>query len=290
MFKKMVFLFTLIMSFNLLATDKGEAVLTFDGHEAKKEKVDILFVLDNSGSMHNHKEVIKPKILNILKTLDARANWRAGFMTSDFYDARHGKYIGLEGRINSKLENRHLEVLSALNTLWHLSGGAEEQLLDSTYHALTKERGFFREDAQFVMVYVTDEDDQSALLVEDYISIFNSNFNRKPSLRLIAKKENDTCPAGTWLDEPEKLMKLVQKTQGRLFGICSDFSDDLATSIASSVKIDLGVTLPSKYGVKIFINEKEVKTFSINDDLKTLFIHNLKELTDTSKIKVIFNI
>jgi hypothetical protein len=288
--KKMVFLISLIFSFSAFSSNLGTGTLNFNGMEVEREKYDIVFVVDNSGSMHTHKDVIYNKVLSTFHKLDHVADWKAAFMTADFADARNGNYYGFDGSISSLSSNRQKLVNEALINLWSLHGDANEKLYDSVLHALAAEKSFMRKDAKFILVYVTDEDDDSILSSEDFYHSFLQTYQRNPHFRLVAHTKGGVCNYSNNINYPEKLEELIKLTKGRHLNICSNFASNLVKSIAPSVKLDLKMALPVNHRMKLFLNDMQWSDYTLTQDRRTLFIHRPERMDTVTFIRIEFNL
>lgn len=146
--------------------------------KASLGKVDILFVMDNTGSMVTYQKNIIQKIHNFISSLDkADMDYHIGVTTTDMGPAgQKGRLVtGKKGEIDPKKPsflNR-----SSLNILSHLKenldvgklGHSQEEFFRPSLEALNSttestkahNQGFLRDDAYLALIFFTDTVDQS---------------------------------------------------------------------------------------------------------------------------------
>lgn len=133
----------------------------------KDAKIDILFVIDNSGSMGSiQNNIVKNSALFMKNFLiDNDMKWKMGIISTDKNDI---PYLGF----NTSFDNSYAatktsdEVVqtfqSAVNRLG-VMGDADEYVFYNTHRVMTDimTRAFFRSDAHLAVIMVTDEEEQS---------------------------------------------------------------------------------------------------------------------------------
>lgn len=288
MLNKHLTLSLLILSFNLFASDKGVAELTFKGSEITLDKVDILLVVDNSGSMNSHGKVVKPSLDKVLKKLDLSNDWRVGIITSDTEDVANQYYFGLNGNINSKNPQRYKLIENAITSIWDRHGNATENLFDNVLSIIQQESSFIRDGAKLEIIYITDEDDQSRHSTIDFVAELYARTFKTLSFTLVSPKDNSSCPTTEWNKLP-KLIELVKMTKGLHFPICNPFGAKLVSKMSSGAKLFLNMNIPATSFAKMFINEKEVKS-SLNKERDLLIFIPNKKIQDHTDIKIRFNL
>lgn len=212
-------------------------------------KVDILWVVDNSSSMQKHQERLNqevPKFVEKLKTL--KLDFQMGVVTTSvgYAGASGGQLIGTPKILNAKTKN--LEVLLTQRVLAGEDGSNLEQGLNSMKTVLSPSyltgegAGFLRSEALLVIIALSDEDDFS---VTDRATSFNtfSNFldTIKPdhedgtkswimnfigvlSMTSQCRAYNDYSSVG------EKYLDLVNYSGGVQSSICTD---SLTTAVSN---------------------------------------------------------
>ena len=133
----------------------------------EEEKIyDILWIIDNSGSMNTFQTRLSDNMSNFMSYLNltGNVNFRMGFITTDQYHL-------VAPFIDNNTPNVNLEAAYIIDSIGtHGSGtekGLEKSLQALEYFSLSGE--FIRYDAMLIMIFVSDENDYSPLAVWDYI-------------------------------------------------------------------------------------------------------------------------
>ncbi len=146
-------------------------------------KMDILFVIDNSGSMDREQANLTanfPKFIEVLNDFQGgELDYRVGVTTTSFPasflgitvgSAEEGALLRSDGMTKAWLERTDMDVIGTFTKLATvgLGGSGQEQPLRASRSAVTdrvadgSNASFLREDALFALVILTDEDDGSA--------------------------------------------------------------------------------------------------------------------------------
>ncbi len=158
----------------------GDPVCTVDRFHQPSEpittKVDVLFVMDNSESMHRHWQLMAQSIGKLIHELPPGQDIRFSVLLGTIQ-----KFTGVlfsapgvpkvldskklsEDEIVAALEKTFSEAVKYENVDWI---GAGEALIYSTYYAVTRSakanqrHGFFRPDAALNIIYMSDDADES---------------------------------------------------------------------------------------------------------------------------------
>ena len=175
-----------------IGADEGGNTAGDGGGGEGCEKVDLLFVIDNSGSMADEQASLIASfegfVNGIQATLDSAESYHIGVVTTDAYDANASNcrtlgalvtQTGGEGASNQdclpfSTGKRYLDDTEpnlqdkfACIAQVGISGSGDEIQAQSGYTAVTKimnqqgacNEGFIRDDALLVVVIITDEDD-----------------------------------------------------------------------------------------------------------------------------------
>jgi hypothetical protein len=147
------------------------------------KKMDILFVIDNSGSMAEEQANLStnfPKFIDVLNTArEGLLDYRVGVTTTAFPleilgiplgDGEQGTLLKTRDMTRPWLERSDANLSTTFTTLAQvgIGGSGQEQPLKAALSALTDRvadganAGFIRDDALLAIVVLTDEDDQSA--------------------------------------------------------------------------------------------------------------------------------
>ena len=135
---------------------------------------DILWIIDNSGSMNTFQTRLSSNMSNFMSYINAsgNVNFRMGFITTD-------RYLLVSPYIDNNTSNVNNEAANIVDSIG-ISGSGTEKGLEKAALALehfTLTGEFLREDANLIMIFVSDEFDYSPLATSDYI---NSYLSYKP--------------------------------------------------------------------------------------------------------------
>jgi hypothetical protein len=137
---------------------------------------DILWIIDNSGSMNTFQTRLSANMANFMSYINAsgNVNFRMGFITTDQYQL-------VAAYIDNNTPNVNVAAANIVDSIGiHGSGtekGLEKAALALEYFTLTGT--FLREDANLIMIFVSDEYDYSphgtAVYINDYLSYKSSD-------------------------------------------------------------------------------------------------------------------
>ncbi len=151
------------------------AVEDFEQRE-RNAKVDILFVVDNSPSMYEEQRMLGSRFGSFISALDS-IDWQMAFTTTDTSNGSFGikgSFLDLDGLAGAKILNSNTpnvgQVFSKTvqrkesNCSFVCPTSDEEGLLATIFSmekSLTVNQGFFRDNTDLVLVYISDEDELS---------------------------------------------------------------------------------------------------------------------------------
>lgn len=141
---------------------------------------DILWVIDNSGSMRTFQTRLSANMSNFMTYINAtgNVNFRMGFITTDYH-------ILVAPFIDNNTPNVNATAANIVDSIG-INGSGTERGLQQSLKALEHFHltgTFLREDANLIMIFVSDEHDYSPLTTSDYI---NGYLNYKPSEKIKA--------------------------------------------------------------------------------------------------------
>ena len=137
-------------------------------NQTASERADVLFVVDNSGSMEEEQALLGTNLAAFLAFAQAQGiDYQIAVTTTDVRSrGEHGRFVGTPPIITpatANAENVFLQIVTGLGT----NGSGDEQGLEASYLALsdplinTWNAGFLRADAALAVIYVSDEIDHS---------------------------------------------------------------------------------------------------------------------------------
>lgn len=152
-------------------TTTGTIKMEVDVNQASVSQMDILFVVDNSGSMDQYQQ-------NLGKNIDAligglvKFDVNAAVVTTDVESGKSGQFVNkvLNSKETGFLDQLRKDILQGVN------GSPDEQLFAPTIAALTpplslnENKGFLRTNANLVVVYLTDAEDQGTMEALEFVT------------------------------------------------------------------------------------------------------------------------
>lgn len=187
--------------------------------------LDLIFVVDNSGSMNDNQQTLQSNAIIILEHMDNNnMNYQIGVITTD------SPY--LVGPVITFSDSNRIQELQ--NQLYvGTFGSATERGMEMLYQFFLQGNdpaGFIREDANLGVIFVTDEDDASTSPVSQYFNYYSS---LKPSQSALKLHAVSGLPGiSTCAVDSVKLDYLVSLSGGLFADICQfDWGYDLRNII-----------------------------------------------------------
>ncbi|MEE2828645.1 MAG: hypothetical protein VX498_05630 [Myxococcota bacterium] len=147
-----------------------------------RKTVDILLVVDNSCSMIDEQIKLASNFDNFIEQfLTVDVNYQIGVVTTDMSDPEHqGRLVGETKLITSEMDVDSARETFSENVKVCATGSGFERGLAAAEAALSESflaeggpnAGLLRDDAALSIVFVSDEDDGSALPVGEYLTFF----------------------------------------------------------------------------------------------------------------------
>jgi hypothetical protein len=142
-----------------------------------ENKMDVLFIVDNSGSMEDNQMNLAANTARFIQVADFRStvDYQIGVTTTDPY-VEQGALLGLPTVI--KRTSGDPSALFTARATPGTFGSGDEQGLETARQALSPpmvtgaNAGFLRADAGLALVIVSDEEDHSPLTVQQYVDFF----------------------------------------------------------------------------------------------------------------------
>jgi hypothetical protein len=240
--------------------------------------VDILWVVDNSGTMRPEREELGQKFEKFLnRLLESGADYHIGVITTDMGDPQYaGKLQGFPAIITNQTDNPDL--VFAANVELAETPNPKEKGLEAMRLALSEDMldggindGFIREEAALFVIVVSDEDDQSKGEVRYYARwlehIKGKGNENIVSFSAITGPQPDGCPdakVGT------RYLEVQEQTGGLAYSICAqDFGpvvDELGMN-ASGMKRKFYLSgVPYDETIEVLLYLEGALECTVNDD------------------------
>jgi len=230
-------------------------------------KIDVLFCIDNSGSMSDNQRILADSFRGFINGFaNAGLDYHIGIITSDvdstnssYWSARLPQYQGANrGRLLTRYSSDRFLTpqTSGLvskfedNALVGIKGSGREQCLNSFLYAMEDSalrsggwnHGFFREDSLLSFVIVSDENEDiqngetiqaRVQRLKDRVAAISGSASRGSRFDFIINK-NYPAPSGTPSPGqiqyyPARYIAAAQILNAQTFDIARDFSSDLLT-------------------------------------------------------------
>ncbi len=286
------------------------------GHKVEyNTEVDVLLVIDTSGSMGQHQEQLAQQMPSFVAALDrTRLDYRVAVTTMDMGNGgAKGRFISGPGSAPPVLPFSHPGLGSVLASRVRLgeTGSTVERGLQAMKAALTAPNneganaGFLRKDSLLSVIFLTNEEDESA--EEDYAAFLNglkpplSSGERSWVANFIGVMPNDSgCNTAQWnyRDPGLRYIRLAQESGGRSESICSA---DLRLAVekikARIIEIvteySLGDRKANETTIKVYVDgillpEDPTNGWTYNEDRNSITFHGAGVPAPGSTIHVDF--
>lgn len=230
--------------------------ITHDITVDEYRKWDILFIIDNSGSMEYEQRNMASRTRNFLSILQG-LDWQIAITTTDPRNVSlgDGRFVPLSGLSNQYLLNSTMNATQAQTTLSNTlqrpeTGSGAEQGIYVTYRAVERSlsasnphhQNFFRNGSNFAVVLISDEDESDNTAKNDpqnLMTFINTTFNGQKnfSFNSIITRPGDTaCRSTNGYSYGDRYKVLTDLTAGVLGSVCeSDYAAQV-TGIADKIR------------------------------------------------------
>ena len=225
---------------------------------------DILWVIDNSGSMGAYQQQVIQNMNLFIRAFyqNARgANWRMGLLSTDISD---GPYVGFYA--GNRLDNHSTDPVAMFNNAVRrlgTSGSGNELSFRPIRQALTGHPDFLRANTKFFVIMISDEPEQSSMAVADFIAYLHT---KVPAINLstygVFTMSENGC--GSYRYQGSRYERFITGTNGVSYPICSQDFGTLLSAIGDDIgrkisypKIVLNVR-PKLESLQIFYLDKEI--------------------------------
>lgn len=248
----------------VVPNDKNEQVSADTGIEFWDPKLDILFVIDNSGSMNTHQKNLSANVARFVASFSSKVqlDFHIGVISTDndYYATKDccGRLIGTPNFLTNTTPN--FQSLLTQRMLLGILGSGSEKVFDPLNLALTEPNlsganlNFLRPDAFLAVIVITDAEDQSLNSGPDdtyamLVKLKNGKADRVLSYGVLVPSGTTNCSRDEADREPTRIENFLGRsvTAGtNIFSLCApDFGDrlvnvgkDLARRVGSSFPLN----------------------------------------------------
>ena len=200
---------------------------TFYQVKSQREKVDILWVVDNSGSMEEEQDSLARNFdLFIEEFLKKDIDFKMAITTTDPYD--YGRAVkGIEGLTKSEALKDEAAFLDDFieRVRVGINGYGKEQGLKTSLNFLNRYgSNFLRKGAFLIVIYLSDEDDQSGIYPDRFYELIIKHKSNPGQVKIFSIV-NLKGQSHSYYESPgERYCTLSEKTGG----LCSNIRDDFS--------------------------------------------------------------
>ncbi len=242
---------------------------TFTQDISKQGKVDILWVVDDSGSMANDQQRLASNFSAFIHDfLTENVDFQMGITTTDATSRGDGKWVGNYKHLTSEAakSNETKFINDFKRTIAVGTGGsAIEAGLHTSLRFLERYSKripdpFLREDAYLAIIYIADEEDQSPKSVQHYldgITALKANASKVKIYSIVSSK----TIKNSWETRGDRYMLAADTVGGVNADIKDDFYHILRNMGASIVNLTDSFALsalPYQGEVEVYVNQTRV--------------------------------
>ena len=234
--------------------------------QTDQKKVDIVWIIDNSGSMSDEQAALGSNFNAFIQDfVDTEVDFKMAITTTDPRDAYKGLMVpDSDIKLNSAAAQASpTQFIADFNSLVKvgISGSGSEQGLKASEEFIARyNTSFFRPDAYMVFVILSDEPDQSPRLPEEYSALLKANKSNSGLVKVYSIVDMNTGF--------DRYASVSQSTAGEVGNIRSDFHETLSGMGASIMNLLDSFALshsPIASSLKVYVNNVEVKDFSFDE-------------------------
>lgn len=256
-------------------------------------KVDILFVIDNSGSMEYEQKSMASRVRNFLDVVKG-LDWQIAVTTTDPANKTYGdgRLVTMKGMTNTYILNSTMpdatarDVLS--NTLQRTeTGSGSEQGIYAAYRAVERSiagtnSNFIRSDAQLAVVLISDEDESANGEKNDpanFLKYIQTQFNGQKSMSyhsVITRPNDATCLDGEGYSYGHRFAAMAALTGGVIGDVCAvDYSaqvQGIAEGVRNTLKsitlsctpvVDASHTVVVKKDGQVYSGSRQIQGLNV---------------------------
>jgi hypothetical protein len=241
----------------------------------QNQKVDILFVIDNSGSMEYEQKSMASRVRNFLDVVHG-LDWQIGITTTDPRNSVNwgdGQLVALKGLKNKFILNSAMSESESRSILSNTlqrgeTGSGLEQGILATYRMLERSQvstsinaQLIREGAHFAVVLISDEDESANELRNDpnnLVKFIQETYKEQKNFSfhsIIARPGDKACLSSHGAREGIRFETMAKLTGGMVGDVCATDYAEQMKGVAEGVRRTLkSITL----SCEPVINEKKV--------------------------------
>ena len=268
---------------------------TFTQNSAEDAKIDILWVIDDSGSMGDNQEELGRNFDAFINEFIQRdVDFRMAITTTDA-DYLSGQMRGDWTRMTSQAaqddENDFLDYFNETVQVG-VNGSITEQGLYTAMSFTQRHSSFMRDDAIFIVVILSDEEEQSGVSVLDYYNYFTSLKSNPGMVKvnsIVAFEDNNS-----WLGDEtrgERYIQLSNMTNGISADIESDFYTtltDMGGKIVDLIDSFILSEKPVENSIIVRVNGIIVNDYTYDEQNRTISFNAGSVPAEGSEVEITY--
>lgn len=246
----------------VILNDRAEM---FTQNTAQNGDVDILWVIDDSGSMADEQDALGKNFQSFINQfIEKNIDFKMAITTTDGTSARNGKMVGDSSKLTRASAKGNKTAFLNNFTKWVKVGtsgsGVEQGLKTSTSFTDRYASSFLRPEAYLIVVYISDEEDQSDKKVSEYLAKLQAlkvNKGMVKAYSIVSVKSYGY----QWETIGKRYMEVSTATAGAIGDIKKDFSSTLLDMGGKIVNLMDSFALnesPYQDQVEVFVNNTKV--------------------------------
>ncbi|WP_216639929.1 vWA domain-containing protein [Halobacteriovorax marinus] len=199
----------------------------FTQTEAKEGKVDILWVVDDSGSMGDEQKALAYNFdVFIHEFLEKKIDFKMAITTTDGTSRKDGRSVCdfriLDSNAATSNESKFVKDFASCIKVGTRGSGREQGLKTSKSFVNRYLENWMRSEAYLVVVYVSDEEDQSSSTAQSYVDFFKE-LKKSSGLIKLYSIVNTKKTGNSWETIGHRYLEVSDKTGGVTSHIKNDF-------------------------------------------------------------------
>ena len=245
--------------------------------------VDIIWVIDNSGSMNSFQNKLASNIGDFINLfLSYSPDFQMAFITTDSHHFVNGQWFdGTEPDLV-------VQIQALVNSIG-VSGSATERGLQMLDTALGHHNGWFRPGAQLIAIFLSDEQDWSTQSPMDYATSYDFYYPQGMFYPYAIIGDTPSGCGNAWAGWG--YYELVNHYNSQWWSICAEDwgvqMEDIALSIVNASAYTLDHPSPKVETIVVYVNGQEVtRGWNYNEDSNSIYFDfdSLPDYGDTVEV------
>lgn len=244
------------------------------------KKLDILWVIDNSGSMDDEQAALGSNFSSFINDfVDSGIDFKMAITTTDTsHETKRGKMVpGSEKLTSAFAQTEEAEFKKTFEKLVQVGtvGSGYEKGLEASEWFIINNPSYLRKDAYLAVVILSDEEDQSVRSPEEYATILKNTKENAGLVKIYSIVDvKRTNPGAGQHNNYVKYAKASELTNGEVSDIRGNFAQTLSGMSESLLSLLDSFPLsnkPKNGTLQVYVNNVESRDFtydSVSNSIK----------------------